>query len=235
MDTDQLVRLGLTKREARAYVALLKMEEGSAGEIAEMSKEDRTNIYDSLNGLVKKGLAGCSHHGKHTVYRVAPPERLKEYIDEKNRVFDQLFPDLNEIYKSYRPKAVVETYSGKEGIKTVLRDLLKEGKSFVGFGATDKLMVLMPEFGRTYMREREKKRIFGRQFCAQGEKVLLSKYSEFKRMPRQFAGPATTLIYGDKVLILLWFMDPQVSILIKSKEASRAYRNQFEFMWKILK
>ncbi|HIH31319.1 TPA: TrmB family transcriptional regulator [Candidatus Woesearchaeota archaeon] len=235
MDTEKLVELGLTKREARAYLALLELEQAKAGDIAKRTKEDRTNIYDSLRGLIKKGLVNYIITNNKTYYRIAPPEKLRDYLVEREKSLQDIMPNLTKIYRSFKPKPIIETYEGKEGLKTVLNDILHEGKDFVGFGATDRMYHLLPEYTKKYLREREVKKIHARQFYTKGEKILESKYSVFKSIPKEFSGPATTLIYGDKVAILLWFIEPPVIVLIKSKEAAKAYRNQFEFMWKIVK
>jgi len=231
----KLTEIGLSKREAQAYLALLQMEEAKAGEIAKLSHEDRTNIYDSLGSLVKKGLVSYVLRGSKTYYRAAPPSKLQDYLTEKEKILHEIMPGLDKVYKSYEPKPTIETYEGREGIKTVMSDILKEGKDFVGFGATDRMYYLFPEFTERYLHEREKRKIRARQFYAEGEKVLPSKYSEFKTIPREFSGPATTLIYGNKVAIFMWFIEPPVVVLIKNKEAAKAYRRQFEFMWRIVK
>jgi hypothetical protein len=94
---------------------------------------------------------------------------------------------------------------------------------------------IFPEFTARYLKERERKKIRARQFYTKEEKILPSKLSKFKAISKEFSGPATTLVYGKKVAILLWFMEPPTSILIKNKEAAKAYKNQFEFMWKMIK
>ncbi len=235
MEIDRLTTLGLTKREARAYLALLRLEEAKAGEVAEHTKEDRTNVYDSLKSLAKKGLVSKVIRNNRTYYRIAPPKKLRDYLVEKEKALNQILPELNALYSSYEPKPVIEVYEGTEGIKTVFNDILKEGKNFVGFGATDRAHTLLPEFTRMYLRDRERKNIRARQFYPEGSKVLESKLSTFKTIPKEFSGPATTLIYGEKVAIFMWFIEPPVVVLIKNKEAARAYRNQFEFMWKMVK
>jgi len=235
MEADKLVSLGLTKREAQAYLALLKLEEAKAGKIAEHTKEDRTNIYDSLKGLIKKGLVSYVIKKNKTYYRVAPLEKLKDFLEEKEKILDEILPDLNKIYRTYKPKPIIEVYEGKEGIKTVLGDILRESKDFVGFGATDRASILLPEFTKRYLNEREKKNIKARQIHPKGEKVLPSKLSKFKAISKEFSGPATTIIYGDKVAIFMWFIEPPVVVLIKNKEAAKAYKNQFEFMWKAIR
>lgn len=232
MDIESLVGIGLTRREANAYVALLGLEEAKAGEIARLSREDRTNVYDSLSGLVKKGLASYVAKGKATYYRAAPPEKLKDYMFEKEKALYETLSDLSKLHKSYRKKAVVRTYEGKEGIKTVLSGILKEGKEIVGFGATDRMVHLFPEFTSRYLREREMRGIKSRQFFAQGDPILPCRLTTYKMIPREFSGPASTVIYGNKVAIFLWFTEPPIAVLIESHEAATAYRNNFEFMWK---
>jgi len=235
MDQEKLIALGFTKREAQAYLALLILEEAKAGEIAERTKEDRTNIYDSLRSLIKKGLVNYVKKDNKTYFRIAPPDKLKAYLAEKEKTLQDILPELNKMYKSYSPKPVIEVYEGREGIKTVLTDMLNEGKDFVGFGATDRVSILLPEFTKRYLKEREKRKIRARQFYPEGEKILKSPLSTFKSTPKEFSGPATTLIYGAKVALFMWFIEPPVVVLIKNADAANAYRNQFEFMWKMTK
>lgn len=233
MNSDALTEIGFTKREAQAYLALLQLEEAKAGQIAEYTREDRTNVYDSLKSLVKKGLANYVIKNNKTYYRISSPSKLKDYLVEKEKILQEVLPDIYKIYKSYKPKPVIEVYEGKEGIKTVLSDILRGGEDFVGFGATDRASILLPEFTRRYLKEREKKNIKARQFYPEGENVLKSKLSVFRPMPKEFSSLVTTLIYKDKVALFMWFIEPPVVLLIKNKEAADTYKNQFEFMWKM--
>jgi sugar-specific transcriptional regulator TrmB len=231
MEINYLIDLGLTKREAGAYIALLKLEEAKAGKIAEETNEDRTNIYDSLRSLMKKGLVNYVIKNKKTYYRISPPNKLKSYLSEKSELLKEILPNLNRIYKSYKTKPIIEVYEGKEGIKTILQDILNEEKDFVGFGATDRASEILPEFTKRYIILREKKKIKARQIYTEGGKILKTKMSEFRMIPKEYSNPATTLIYGNNVAIFMWFIDPIMVVLIRSKEAAKAYKNNFEFMW----
>jgi len=234
MDAERLVEIGLTRREANAYIALLETGEAKAGQVAKFSREDRTNVYDSLSGLVKKGLASYVIKGKTTYYRAEPPDKLKDYMFEKEKALYETLADLSKIYKSGSKMPVVRTFEGKEGIKTVLLDILKEGKDLVGFGATDRMVRLFPQFAERYLKERARNGIRSRQLFAEGDPILPCKLTTYRMIPREYAGPASTVIYGDKVAILLWFTEPPVAVLIESREAAKAYRNKFEFMWKLI-
>jgi sugar-specific transcriptional regulator TrmB len=234
MDAEQLMLLGLTKREAGAYVALLRLQEAKAGEVAQFAKEDRTNIYDSLRSLVKKGLANTVIKDNTTYYRVAPPERLYEFIQEKERALDKVMPEIKRTYNSFTPQPLIEVYEGREGLKTVLNDILRVGKDFVAFGATDRMKTLFPEYTKHYLRERLKKKIRARQLYPRGEKVLESPLSKFCAVPKEYSGPATTIIYAHNVAIFMWFTEPPVVVVIRNKEAAEAYKSQFEMLWFLL-
>src|SRR5438067_11360921 len=68
---------GLTEYEARAYLALLELENSEASPIADLARVPRTKIYQALDGLEsKKLLAVIPDRPKR--YQVAP---ISSYID----------------------------------------------------------------------------------------------------------------------------------------------------------
>ena len=68
---------GLTEYEARAYLALLELENSEASPIADLARVPRTKIYQALDGLeAKKLLAVIPDRPKR--YQVAP---IASYID----------------------------------------------------------------------------------------------------------------------------------------------------------
>ena len=57
METEKtLQEIGLTKNEAKIYIALQKSGSSLVSAIAEETKLNRTHIYDRLNHLIKKGI-----------------------------------------------------------------------------------------------------------------------------------------------------------------------------------
>lgn len=48
--------VGLSKNEVKVYVALSKIGQATANKIVGNSKVHRTNVYDTLDRLVEKGL-----------------------------------------------------------------------------------------------------------------------------------------------------------------------------------
>src|SRR6266496_3311665 len=75
----QLIRLGLTSYEARAYAALVRRDSFSAAQVARQSGLPRQRIYDVLETLVQKGLAS-SRPGPHAKYAAVAPEVAVERL-----------------------------------------------------------------------------------------------------------------------------------------------------------
>jgi hypothetical protein len=125
----------------------------------------------------------------------------------------------------------VDVIEGLDGVRVVFDDVVQTGGELVAWGATDRARQLLPEFTEEYIRRREQHNVRARQLAVEGSAVLETPYSKFKYIPREYSSPATTLIYGNKVAIMMWFSDPVVSIRITSREIADAYRNHFEFLW----
>ncbi|MDO8517293.1 MAG: hypothetical protein Q7S33_04155 [Nanoarchaeota archaeon] len=64
--------------------------------------------------------------------------------------------------------------------------------------------------------------------------MLETKTSIFKQLPKEFASPTTTIIYGNKVSIWLWLEVPKI-ILIENEDLAKSYKKHFELMWKASK
>src|SRR5580765_7738496 len=76
---EELVRLGLTTYEAKAYLALLRRESSTAAQTARLANVPRQRIYDVLAGLVDKGLA-ATRPGPVVKYAAEAPEHALERL-----------------------------------------------------------------------------------------------------------------------------------------------------------
>ncbi|MEK6888863.1 MAG: helix-turn-helix domain-containing protein [Nanoarchaeota archaeon] len=232
IDKEKLVLLGLTEREAEAYSALFNFEETTASELAKGVKEHRTNIYDSLNGLIKKGLVACIIKNSIRYYKVVDPEKLLDYTKEKEKMAESLLPELRNRIKLRENKPIVEVFEGLEGFKSILFRILKEEKPLYGIGASEEWEKRFPIKLEQYMKEREKRGIRAKLLYSQGTKPIIHKLNEVKFLPKEFSQPSTIAIFGDYVAILMW-SDPLVATLTKSRQLSKSFKEHFDALWKI--
>lgn len=101
---EQLQYLGIPRREAEVYLALLQKKEFTAPEIAEITSVSRTKSYEILQNLVKKGLCNQSYLNGVKVFSSIDPKLVIENIisdyDEKKKVANDLKRNLRELYKT---------------------------------------------------------------------------------------------------------------------------------------
>lgn len=243
MDKEILTKAGLTNRESEAYLALLQLREALVSEISKKTKENRTHLYDTLNSLIEKGLVSYVIKGGKKYFRPAPPEKLIEYLQEKQKLIEKYLPELNQLYKPKIKVPIVEVFEGKEGIKTVLRDVLRENKEWLCLGSTGKSKELIPFFLEQWHKQRVKQKMplrviynddkFGRARGKEVEKQKYTKqrYTKVKYMPK--TSPTTTYIYGEKVIIIIWEKEKLVAIMIKDKDVAESFKSYFETVWKV--
>src|SRR3989344_7186656 len=113
MNTEILTKIGLTQRESDAYLALLKLKEALASEISKKTKESRSHLYDTLKSLIEKGLVSYVIKNGKKYFRPSPPEKLLDYIQEKERTIKDFLPELHELYKPSISYPSVEVSEGQ--------------------------------------------------------------------------------------------------------------------------
>ena len=90
-NTDLLLGLGLSLNQARVYLAILKLEKTTVGQVAKFSKVRREDVYRILPSLEKMGLVERLL-GKPTQIRATPISDALTFLvsEEKNRSDDRL-------------------------------------------------------------------------------------------------------------------------------------------------
>jgi sugar-specific transcriptional regulator TrmB len=90
-NTDLLLGLGLTLNQAKVYLAILKLEKTTVGQVAKFSKVRREDVYRILPALEKMGLIE-KLLGKPTEIRATPISDALTFLvaEEKTRSDDRL-------------------------------------------------------------------------------------------------------------------------------------------------
>lgn len=230
MDKDIIKQVGLSDNEAEIYLLLLGLGEALASEIAEKSKISRPHIYDTIAKLIDKGLASYVIKNNRKYFKPANPEVLLDLLKSKEMSLQEALADLKKLYAPSKEKPVVEVYEGKEGLKTILKDVLREGKEIHAFGPTAKWQEEVPIALQQYMKERKRIGFKGKMITPEGSSVLDTPLNEYKTIPKEHSSPATTFMYGDKTCIIMWVETP-IGIIIKNNELADSMRSYFNLMW----
>ena len=176
-------------------------------------------------------------------FRATDPEKilnvLREKEDEIRRQEQQIkkmIPNLRALKSSKKEESSIEVYKGTEGFKTVLDDVLKEGKAYEMMGYTAIGTKIAKYWFAHWHRRRIKMKIKRKMlapYTLRGKKVMQYPFTNAKYFPKDYPMPTSTLIYGNKAIIFLPLKDDFLGIMIKSKEIIETYRSQFDLLWKI--
>jgi len=93
-NTDLLLGLGLSLNQARVYLAILKLEKTTVGQVAKFSKVRREDVYRLLPSLEKMGLVERLL-GKPAEVRATPiSDALSLLVSEEKSKFDERLTDM---------------------------------------------------------------------------------------------------------------------------------------------
>ncbi|MFH1916586.1 MAG: helix-turn-helix domain-containing protein [Nanoarchaeota archaeon] len=239
-----LEKFGLSEKEAKTYIASLELGECLASEISLKSNLPRTLVYDILERLIDVGLITYAIKDNKKYFHAADPKELLRITKEKEEAVINILPDLEILQKIKgikRPK--VEVYEGKEGMKTVMNNILRSNtKKFMAFGSSRSSLEIIPAFMEDWHQERIKKKIVMRILYNDtaearkkvSEKSKSLKYTNYRFMPVKLESPTATVIYEDKVILQSWTPDP-FAVMIVSEEMAQNQKKYFEELWKIAK
>ncbi|MEK6947806.1 MAG: helix-turn-helix domain-containing protein [Nanoarchaeota archaeon] len=231
---EELISLGLTEREANAYIALYELKETTATQLSKITKEHRTNIYDSLNSLIKKGLISYCIKNNVKYFRSISPSKLLDYVKEKEDIAQDIIPVLEKKLNTKDEKPIVGVFEGKEGFKTILSKIINEGKTIYGIGASEEWEKQFPIHLKIYMKQRERKNIHARLLYLKNTKSIKHKLNEIRYLSSEYNQPSTIVIFSDYVAMLMW-TTPLIGTLTKSKQLSDSFKKYFEELWKMSK
>jgi sugar-specific transcriptional regulator TrmB len=115
-NTDLLLGLGLTLNQAKVYLAILKLEKTTVGQVAKYSKVRREDVYRILPSLEKMGLIERLL-GKPTENRATPiSDALSFLVAEEKGKFDERLTGMKGIVQRLSLKDWNQPLPGEESI-----------------------------------------------------------------------------------------------------------------------
>jgi len=240
MNKETLKELGLTNNEAEVYLTLLRKGSISVNKIAEGSGFHRQAVYDALDRLLEKGFVNYVIKNNKKYFQGINPERILEYLKEKENKFKSILPDLLKLTHLPREDTFVELYKGKDVVKTVYRDIIKEfqkqkGEVFIS-GVEEKRFMEEDKIALQQHLKRLKKLKCKEKILIKAGDVSFVEGSqtEYRWIPEESFNPTPIFVYNDKLTFITWG-NPHYAIIIENKNLADSYRKQFNLLWKISK
>ena len=238
-----LEEAGLSKNEALVYLTLLDIGSSTATKISDNCKLHRTNVYDSLERLLKKGLVCYVLKDNTRYFNATDPENILTLMRQKEEKYQTLLPRLRLPQKLAQSKDSAKIYEGMSGIRTIVVDDMinstPEGGTIAAFGLPKETAQLMSSFVGFFHRKRIEKKITMVHLYNENakERIVYLKslpYTDAAYLPKEYDSPASTIIYGSKVAFFIWTEQP-MGIVIESGRMAEAYMRYFNLLWKLAK
>ncbi len=228
-----LQQLGLEQREAKIYLTLLKFTSTTASKVAEDLGIDRTTTYDLLAKLIEKGIVSYVIKNNVKYFKSASPQQLLHDLKEKEKQLQEVMPQLLALEKQEAEATSVELFKGKEGLRTVLKIILRDKQPYTFLGGTHEFCTTIPIFMKQFLRKAHKLKINGRLICEDGfgnhHDDIIGKGERYKLISKKFVS-STTKVWGHKTAFFI-FREPYHAILITSKEVADRQRLFFDHLW----
>jgi len=234
--TEVLNSIGLNRTEIRVYLDLVMHDVSSALDISKRTKIYRANIYDTLRRLIEKGFVKESLKDNKKVFRAIEPEKIKDYIKQKEKEIDSIIPKIKEISSIETKKEEISMTRGIFAFREALLSLLELNQPINAFGIpVDAIEKLGEGFLKEFHKQRIKRKILMRhiynQNAVQRIKELNSmEFTQARHLSKKYDSFVATNICGDRVVMFL-FNEPVSVIEIKNKDLADAYNNYFEILW----
>ncbi|MDP3882181.1 MAG: helix-turn-helix domain-containing protein [Nanoarchaeota archaeon] len=229
--------IGFHRNETLIYLDLLKSGPSTAVDISRRTKIHRPNTYDALRKLVERGFVSQTRTSIKNLFHAIEAFKIKDYIRQKEREFDELIPYLGELSKNTTEKEDVNVSKGAFAVRQAALSLIDIGKEIKAWGAPKESV---DTFGAGFLKEFHMKRaakkimmkqIYNADSIERIKYLNKFKHTEARYLPKDYDTPVSTVVCGDTVMMLIFNSNPPSVISIRRQEIADAYDNYFKILW----
>jgi len=238
----EIKKLGLSDKETKVYIAILKLGQAPAAEIATHSGINRATTYIILEELKNKGLISIFQKGKKTIFAVEPPERLKNLFEIEERRVKESFSglknillDLNKLYESRGEHPKTRLFEGDDGIDSLRDDILKTKTKFL-------YQILPLDIKQDSTEKKSQDQKIKKLYNIPSKSIYYNKKgkifseksgkAEYKFLKDKF--DTEIIIYGEKIAFINIKKNP-VGVIIDDSAVSQTMKIFFGALWELLK
>lgn len=235
MDAKILEKIGLTRNQSLVYIALLKLGSAAAQKIMGESGLHKSRVYFSLEKLQEFGIVSSVIKDYKRYFQAVPPAKLIAYWNEKKEALERLIPQLELLEGMKKEEINASIYKGKEGLKTIHSEMLKEGKDIYVLGGKGLIFSELGYFIPNFDRERIRKKMRFIHLWDTEESMQKAKKHplvEGKVLPKGYGSKGLVNIFGNKVAIVLWKEKYPSGFVIDNKDIADSFRKWFDLIRK---
>ena len=244
MFEQKLQNVGLTEKQVKIYLALLELQKAGAQEIAKKADIKRATVYVILNELMRLGLASTYSEDKKTYFIPESCERLLylwenkiQDMERKEKELAGVLPELASMRQKREAGPIVEFFSGKEGVKKAVKQVLKAktGSEIQMFYNNDLIAQYFSDKEREEIRDARQKRKIKTKviyISTTGDLPVQTKSDLRRRVaPEEFFTACDFTLYDDKVQIASLDKEHPSGIIITDESVHESFASLFKLAW----
>lgn len=249
MIQDTLKEIGFSDKCIQVYLRLLESGNASARQLADQLNLPRPTVYDALKCLIRNGLVTEKNEDGKKIFGVDDMRNLGHLVESKmeklatdKKEIEKMISDFDITAHALDPK--IKFYSGVEGVKQVLKDLLwhKNIETYTMWPISEMVDVLGVEYLENLNRRRIRSGIAIHGIWPRDKSVDLKRYPflgigkghlrELRFAPKGMTWNMSYWIYADKVAFISSHREGY-GFIIHSRDFADLMKAQFEVVWKI--
>lgn len=240
---NNLKELGFNNNESAVYVALTKLGEATASQVAKKADLPRTTAISLLNKLREKNYFSCHIHKGRTYYWIESPKTIGSALEHKLEIAGNLDKLLTNLYRSEAHFPSVQTYDSRSGIRNFIEKFLAnlEKKSVLytidSPLAKNYTKVYFEKIANIVLGQKRKREILTHSLIPQGSFKSIEEYKlrgqaiKIREMPEEIKFEASLWITKDTVVHFSG--NPLFIVSIKHEAVYKSVKSLYDFLWGI--
>lgn len=249
MIEQNLLKLGLNATEIKVYLYLHQHGGSTANKISSETKITRTNVYDTLNKLIKKGMVSFiikndvkwfEAESYNSVFAFAK-QKENELKEATKKIYED-FKSINHYIEKDRKPLEAKIYVGKKGLRTIFEEMLTLRKPISVMGSRLQFREVLGPYQELWHKRRMKKNILERAIFSKRVKMKIESFKnkikvhskkdlyQIKFVDDKIISPTGTFIYGNNCVFIQWSDEP-IAIKIHNNKITESHCNHFNTLW----
>jgi sugar-specific transcriptional regulator TrmB len=233
---EALLKLGLSKKEASVFLALLEYGTQPASVIAKRTHLPRPTVLYLFEHLLEQGYIRKSQRGR-TQYFYAEAKFLKEAkleeLNQQKLALEEAIPLLEEVVNPFSSPPKIQIFEGLGNCRKAYSLLLESSTDIYEFAAHDDLLKMGDKFMTDFIAKRVKQKISLHAICRRTkihEKFATNNENQLRTI-EMFSGDVgetySSISIFDNKILLLNLQHDDFAVLIENKEMAETLKTLY--------
>lgn len=231
-------QFGYKSNEAKIYLSILTLGESTVSEIALRAGMPRTTAQMLIQRLYKDGLMNFIFKKKRRLWFAENPEKLFIRLKEKETLLKEVMPQFQALRNDAgTTKPIIKFYSGADGIKEILRDILETKHHILSLTSLDDALLLLGDDFKYFIKQRYSRYLHVRFLTKRHPETMELKKRDAKELrqtrflPDNCKLKNAQFIYGNKMAIFSLKKKMPIGIIIEDQDIVDTQSWLFELAW----